>query len=199
MSSGSSQTVTATAESGYTFANWTENGRVVSSSASYTFTVGSNRNLTANFIASPFTLYVPSSFGAISTVTSAGTVGTLVMYFGSPAAMVTDQNGNLYAAAGNVYKFTPSGAMSTFASGFSEPTGLAFDGSGNLYVADFEYGTISKVTPAGVVSAFAAGFPSDPHLGGNGTLSLGERREWKSSIWRITAAALSGRSHPPGW
>ena len=164
--SGSSQTVTATAASGCTFANWTENGRVVSSSASYTFTVGSNRNLTANFIASPFTLYVPSSFGAISTVTSAGAVGTLVMYFGSPAAMVTDQNGNLYAAAGNVYKFTPSGAMSTFASGFSEPTGLAFDG------ADFEYGKISKVTPAGVVSAFAAGFPTDPHLGGNGTLSL---------------------------
>jgi hypothetical protein len=47
--SGSSQTVTATANSGYTFANWTENGTVVSSSAGYTFTLVSNLNLVANF------------------------------------------------------------------------------------------------------------------------------------------------------
>ena len=41
---GSSRTVTATANSGYTFANWTENGNVVSSSASYNFTLnGINR------------------------------------------------------------------------------------------------------------------------------------------------------------
>src|ERR1019366_4883507 len=42
----------------------------------------------------------------------------------------------------------------------------------NLYVADFGNGTISKVTPAGVVSRFATGFTSDPHLGGNGNLSV---------------------------
>ncbi len=47
--SGSSPTVTATANSGYTFANWTDNGAVVSSSASYTFTLTANRTLVANF------------------------------------------------------------------------------------------------------------------------------------------------------
>ena len=47
--SGSSRTVTATANSGYTFANWTENGSLVSSSASYAFTLNSNRSLVANF------------------------------------------------------------------------------------------------------------------------------------------------------
>lgn len=46
---GQSCTVYATANSGYTFANWTENGSVVSSSASYTFTLDRNRNLVANF------------------------------------------------------------------------------------------------------------------------------------------------------
>lgn len=46
---GSSSTVTATNSSGYTFANWTENGTVVSSSASYTFTLNGNRSLVANF------------------------------------------------------------------------------------------------------------------------------------------------------
>jgi exo-beta-1,3-glucanase (GH17 family) len=52
---GSSRTVTATAASGYTFANWTENGNVVSTSASYTFTLNANRSLVANFTVNPVT------------------------------------------------------------------------------------------------------------------------------------------------
>jgi nitrogen regulatory protein PII-like uncharacterized protein len=46
---GQSCTLTAAANSGYTFTNWTENGNVVSTEASYTFTVNSDRNLVANF------------------------------------------------------------------------------------------------------------------------------------------------------
>ncbi len=47
--SGSSETVTATANSGYSFVNWTENGSIVSSSASYNFTLNANQALVANF------------------------------------------------------------------------------------------------------------------------------------------------------
>lgn len=50
---GANATVTATAAQGYNFANWTEGGVVVSNSASYTFIVGSSRNLVANFAAVP--------------------------------------------------------------------------------------------------------------------------------------------------
>ena len=46
---GSTCTLTATANTGYTFNNWTENGQVVSSEASYSFTVTGNRTLVANF------------------------------------------------------------------------------------------------------------------------------------------------------
>jgi hypothetical protein len=46
---GQSCTVTASANAGFTFTNWTENGNVVSTQANYTFTVNSNRNLVANF------------------------------------------------------------------------------------------------------------------------------------------------------
>ncbi|MGI6521895.1 MAG: InlB B-repeat-containing protein [Fermentimonas sp.] len=46
---GTSQTVTATANTGYTFTNWTENGTVVSTEPSYTFTVEQERSLVANF------------------------------------------------------------------------------------------------------------------------------------------------------
>ena len=44
-------TLIATANPGYTFVNWTENGEIVSSNATYTFTVTSNRTLVANFTA----------------------------------------------------------------------------------------------------------------------------------------------------
>ena len=47
---GETCTLTATANAGYTFYNWTENGNVVSTNVNYTFTVTANRNLIANFI-----------------------------------------------------------------------------------------------------------------------------------------------------
>ena len=47
--SGSSHTVEARANTGYTFTNWTENGIVVSSSPSYNVTVNGNVSLVANF------------------------------------------------------------------------------------------------------------------------------------------------------
>ena len=46
---GTSCTVVATPNEGYHLATWTENGNVVSTSATYTFTVTSDRELVANF------------------------------------------------------------------------------------------------------------------------------------------------------
>jgi hypothetical protein len=46
---GTSDTVTATPKTGHTFVHWTENGKVVSTSESYTFTVSGNVTLVADF------------------------------------------------------------------------------------------------------------------------------------------------------
>lgn len=46
---GSQATISATANSGWNFVNWTENGNIVSTSAGYSFTVNGNRTLIANF------------------------------------------------------------------------------------------------------------------------------------------------------
>ena len=51
---GQACTVTATAEAGYTFVNWTEYGSHVSEDANYTFTVTGNRTLVANFAFSDY-------------------------------------------------------------------------------------------------------------------------------------------------
>ena len=74
-SQGQLCTVNATANSGYTFTNWTENGNVVSSQACYTFTVNNNRNLVANFQAQPqnYTISVSANPLLGGTVTGGGT------------------------------------------------------------------------------------------------------------------------------
>ena len=46
---GASCTVTATANDGYTFVNWTEGENVVSNNSEYTFNITADRNLVANF------------------------------------------------------------------------------------------------------------------------------------------------------
>ena len=72
---GASCTVSATANTGYTFTNWTENGNVVSTQANYTFTVNSNRTLVANFQAQPlnYTISVSANPTNGGTVTGGGT------------------------------------------------------------------------------------------------------------------------------
>ena len=70
---GQSCTATATANAGYTFVNWTEGGNVVSTNASYTFTVTDNRILVANFTAQSFTITATADPAAGGTVTGGGT------------------------------------------------------------------------------------------------------------------------------
>jgi hypothetical protein len=70
---GQSCTVTATANTGYTFTNWTENGNVVSNNANYTFTVEGNRNLVANFTAITYTITVSANPSNSGTTSGGGT------------------------------------------------------------------------------------------------------------------------------
>ena len=70
--SGASVTVTATANVGFSFANWTQNGAVVSSSASYNFTAVANRTLVANFISSPVTYVIGTSSSPANGGTTSG-------------------------------------------------------------------------------------------------------------------------------
>lgn len=50
---GTTATVTATANTGYTFVHWTEGGTPVSASATYSFTATADRTLVATFVALP--------------------------------------------------------------------------------------------------------------------------------------------------
>ena len=69
---GQSCTVRATANTGYTFVNWTENGNQVSSDANYTFTVNSDRSLVANFTAASYIISATVTPEGSGTITGAG-------------------------------------------------------------------------------------------------------------------------------
>ena len=66
-------TVTATPNTGCAFVNWTENGTVVSSDASYTFTVTENRYLVAHFQMQSYTISISADPNNGGTVTGGGT------------------------------------------------------------------------------------------------------------------------------
>ena len=70
---GQSCTVHATANTGYTFTNWTENGTVVSTQANYTFTVNGNRTLVAHFTAQTYTITATANPTNGGTATGGGT------------------------------------------------------------------------------------------------------------------------------
>ena len=70
---GSTCMLTATAAEGYTFANWTENGTVVSTAATYSFEVTGARTLVANFTLKSYTITASSNPTEGGTVTGTGT------------------------------------------------------------------------------------------------------------------------------
>jgi subtilase family serine protease len=86
---GSSQTVTATPDSGFDFVHWTKNGAVVSTNPRYTFVLSSNVTLVADFAApKKYTITVRASPAADGTVGGGGTFvqGSMQTVTASPNA-----------------------------------------------------------------------------------------------------------------
>lgn len=85
---GSSCTLTATPATNYVFDNWTENGTVVSSNASYTFTVEGDRTLVANFHLDAVNI-TATAYDDSNNTTGGGTIsGTGAFNIGSTCTLV---------------------------------------------------------------------------------------------------------------
>ena len=78
---GQQCTVTAVANTGYTFANWSEGNNVVTSNSTYEFAVTDNRNLVANFIRNEYDIEVEVEAGGI-------VVGPGSYYYGDTCNLV---------------------------------------------------------------------------------------------------------------
>lgn len=129
---GSNVTLTAAANAGYTFVNWTEAGAPVSASASYSFTATASRTLVANFIAgySITTTSSPSLGGTTSGggVVNAGTSVTLVAT-ANPGYTFTNWTDSIGTEVSTLasYTFTPAASGSYVANFTPPPLGIHFD------------------------------------------------------------------------
>ena len=117
---GASCTLTATANTGYTFSNWTENGSVVSTNADYTFTVEGARTLVANFTLNSYTIAATANPSAGGTVSGAGEYnhGTSCTLTATANTGYTfsnwTENGSVVSTNAN-YSFTVEGARTLVA------------------------------------------------------------------------------------
>lgn len=124
--SGSNVTVSASPSEGYTFVGWRENGEIVSTDLTYSFTVTGNRNLTAVFAsATPtYTISATISPTGSGTVTGAGQYqeGATVTLVASPADGYKFggwKEGGQTVSTGTTYNFTAT-ANRTFVAAFEE-------------------------------------------------------------------------------
>ncbi len=89
---GENVSLTAIAEIGYTFTNWTEYGTQVSTDATYSYTAESNRDLVANFTINTFTLdYTAATNGTIT-----GTANQIVNYGANGTEVTAVPNANYH-------------------------------------------------------------------------------------------------------
>ncbi len=134
---GSSVTVRATANTGYTFINWTENGTIVSTNPIYQFNITANRTLVANYTSLPISGTGP---GAIN-LGSAIDFATLTKS-GISTTGLTKITGNIGV----------SPAAATSITGFALIRSGTFATStlvtGNIYAADYDAPTPAKMTTA---------------------------------------------------
>ena len=113
-------TLTATAETGYTFTNWTENGNVVTATNPYVFEVTGARELVANFSLNTYAVSASANPAAGGTVTGAGTYnhGATVTMTADPAtgyAFVNWTENGVQVSTDASYTFTFTGARTLVA------------------------------------------------------------------------------------
>ena len=122
-SHGANVTLTATANEGYTFVNWTEGGQEVSTEASYSFTFTAPRDLVANFVKNVYTIAAsvsPANSGSITGMNESGEYehGTSVDLTAVPATgyhFVNWMEGNDMVSTEALYHFTATGARNLVA------------------------------------------------------------------------------------
>ena len=139
---GNNVTVNATPRQGYIFANWTENGTLISTSSTYSFIINSNRNLVANFTAYTYSVsatVLPSAGGSLS--------GSGTYNYGSIVTL------NATPASGYIFRYwAENGAQ------ISENSFYSFTVKSNrAFVANF-----APIAYNGIITASAA-----PVVGGN--------------------------------
>ena len=123
---GQTCTLIATPNNGYTFVNWTENGQIVSTAATYEFIVTSNRVLVANFSINSYEVSVSANPTVGGTVDGGGTY-----QFGQTCTVTAESNtgytfinwtdNGVQVSSNSTYEFTVTGNRTLVANFSANP------------------------------------------------------------------------------
>lgn len=154
--SNTQATVTATANTGYMFSNWTENNEVVSTSNPYTFSLTTARNLVAHFEGVTYVITATADPTAGGSVTGAGGYGegataTLTATANTGYTFVNWTKGGVEVSTDASYSFTVTeegSYVAHFSLNSYEITASADPTAGGTVTGDntYDYGTVATLT-----------------------------------------------------
>lgn len=131
---GTSVTLTATPNAGYSFLNWTENGTIVSTNPSYQLTMAGNKALVANFTLNlVVTLSSNPSVGGTTTGAGSFAPGSSVTLTATPNAgysFVNWTDGTTIVSTDAIYT-SPLNASKTLVAHFALTTGFTLNAIAN--------------------------------------------------------------------
>lgn len=201
-SSGAAITVQAMANNGYMFSNWSENGNIVSTNAAYSFTVNSDRNLTANFTAMQYTITTSSNPPNGGTTSGGGiyNAGSNITLTAAPTAGSTfinwTENGNVVSTSAS-YSFIVNSNRNLVANftappvqltvGYNRGTGKIVAYTGSNYATPYAPATLSDVQ--GVPATFAPVTPGNdgaPTENGYNLIYNDNQANKSVSFWKFT-------------
>ncbi len=205
---GTTCTLTATANSGYAFVNWTKNGTQVSTNPTYSFTVNAAASYVANFIQT-FAITATANPTAGGSVTGGGTYnsGASCTLTATPAtgySFVNWTSGNSQVSTNASYQFTVTGArtlVANFAPNTYTVTLNTNNGtinSGN--VTSYTYG-VGATLPTDVTRTgyTFGGWYDNANLTGTAVTSIpatatGDKTFWAK--WTINSYAIGASANP---
>lgn len=169
--------LTATADAGYVFVNWTEGGVIVSPSTTYSFTATAARMLIANFVPA-CTLVLTSSSTTMGTVSGAGTFPT----GDTVTAVATAKPGYVFL------NWTESGAIVSTLPSYAFPIRVSRTLRANFAVG-YTMTASSSFAPGGSVTG-SGGYAT----GSSVTLSASAADGYRFTGWTENGISVSGNS-----
>lgn len=146
---GTNITVSATANAGYRFVNWSDNGAIVSNAASYTFVTTVNRVLVANFV-------------AVHTIATSA----------APANLGSTSGGGIFDAGASVTVVAVANAGATFVN-WTEAGAEVSTAASYTFTATASRSLVANFVPVNVTIATSAAPVNGGVLSGGGTVASG--------------------------
>jgi len=168
--SGATATLAATANFGWDFTNWTENGTVVETLPTYSFTVTTNRTLVANFVTNPPPVALGGNFYQLTNTPLAINIGDLMAFDYDPdgdpvfftGASATTSNGLPLTTTATQILVPSNSVPDSFTYTINDGNGFNATGTGHIAIISRPVSQVIsldlKTTP-GMVNASFSGVP----------------------------------------